>query len=97
MIKIENITTIGDELAIAWSDGEESYLKLNTLRHACPCAHCQGEPDALGRVVKPTVILGPNALKLIRYEVIGGYALQITWGDGHSTGIYGFDYLRALK
>ena len=41
-----NIQQIGDELAIAWNDGTESFIKLETLRRACPCAACGGEPDA---------------------------------------------------
>ncbi len=45
-----NIQQIGDELAIAWNDGTESYFKLEMLRRACPCAACGGEPDALGNV-----------------------------------------------
>jgi DUF971 family protein len=27
---------------------------------------------------------------------VGGYALQLFWADGHSTGIFTFDYLRRL-
>ena len=45
-----NIQIIGQELAIAWNDGEETYLPLEKLRRACPCATCSGEPDAMGRV-----------------------------------------------
>ena len=50
-----NIQQIGDELAIAWNDGTESFLKLELLRRACPCAACGGEPDVLGQVVRPHV------------------------------------------
>ena len=96
MHQILNITTIGDELAIAWTDGTENYISFEKLRKACPCAHCQGEPDALGRVVKPDVNLGPRACKLIGFEEVGGYALQITWADGHKTGLFAFDLLRSL-
>ena len=96
MITIETITTIGDELAIAWGDGMETYIKFDKLREACPCALCQGEPDAMGRVVKPEVILGVGANILKKYERVGGYAVHLTWGDGHSTGIYSYELLRAL-
>ena len=47
-----NLQVIGDELAIVWNDGQESYLKLETLRRHCPCAGCGGEPDILGHVVR---------------------------------------------
>lgn len=96
MIKIKNITTVGDEMAIAWSDGEESYISFERLRKSCPCADCQGEPDALGRVVKPNVRYNENSMRLLGYEVMGGYALNLRWADGHKTGLYSFDYIRAL-
>jgi len=87
---------MGGELALAWSDGQESFMELSMLREHCPCANCQGEPDALGRVVLPQKIKGPKAEELLRYEIVGGYAIQLYWGDGHSTGIYTYAYLRAL-
>lgn len=93
---LENAAMIGDELALVFDNGREIYLPLPMLRRACPCAACQGEPDALGRVVRPHVEYGPGAFDLRRYEVVGGYALQLFWGDGHSTGIYSFDYLAKL-
>ena len=96
-MKLVNSAVIGDELALSFEDGTELYLALPMLRRACPCAVCQGEPDALGRVVKPKVEYGPKAFELLRYEVVGGYAIQPAWGDGHSTGIYSFDYLQRLS
>ena len=96
MTAIENILVVGSELAIAWSDGKESYLGFETLRRACPCASCRGEPDATGRVVRPQVTYNDRSFHLTRYEQIGGYALQLHFADGHGTGIYSFDYLRTL-
>ncbi|MEM9081289.1 MAG: DUF971 domain-containing protein, partial [Verrucomicrobiota bacterium] len=86
----------GAHLALARGAGEESYLGLEALRRACPCANCQGEPDALGGVVRPEVSYGPRAFELVSWEVVGGYAIQFRWGDGHATGIYTFGYLREL-
>ncbi|MES2997078.1 MAG: DUF971 domain-containing protein [Verrucomicrobiota bacterium] len=94
---LEHAEIIGPELALAFADGREAYLPLPTLRRACPCANCQGEPDALGRVVKPRVELGEGAFEMTRFEIVGGYALQPWWRDGHSTGIYTFDYLLKLS
>jgi DUF971 family protein len=93
---LQHATVIGPELALAFSDGFEAYLPLPLLRRACPCAACQGEPDALGRVVRPRVEHGPRAFELLRFVTVGGYALQLHWADGHSTGLYTFDYLRRL-
>lgn len=96
-LKLEHAAVIGDELALSFADGVEIYHPLPMLRRSCPCAACQGEPDALGRVVKPTVEFGPRAFELKRFEVVGGYALQLFWGDGHSSGIYTFAYLMRLS
>jgi DUF971 family protein len=97
MMTLENAAVIGEELALVFDGGREMYLSLPMLRRACPCAACQGEPDALGRVVRPHVEHGPGAFELRRYEVVGGYALQFFWADGHATGIYSFDYLAKLN
>jgi DUF971 family protein len=35
-------------------------------------------------------------LELRHLEQVGNYALGLTWGDGHDTGIYSFRFLRAL-
>jgi DUF971 family protein len=93
---LNNAAVIGDELALSFADGEELYLKLPMLRRACPCANCQGEPDALGRVIKPKVEYGPRAFDLLKFEIVGGYAIQPYWADGHATGIYGYTYLQKL-
>jgi len=69
---------------------------LEALRRACPCAVCQGEADVRGVVVRPEVNYGEKSFTLLRYEVVGGYALQFFWADGHGTGIYTFDYLRKI-
>ena len=94
---LEQATLIGTELALAFSDGVELYLPLPLLRRACPCAACQGEPDALGRVVRPKVEHGPRAFELVKFEGVGGYAIQLFWADGHSYGIYSYPYLIKLN
>jgi DUF971 family protein len=91
-----NIQQIGNELAIQWNDSTESYLNLEVLRRACPCAACGGEPDVLGNVIRPNVTYTRESFRLDRFDVVGGYALQPRWGDGHSTGLYSFQYLRRL-
>jgi DUF971 family protein len=92
-----NIQQIGDELAIAWNDGKESFLNLETLRRACPCAACGGEPDVLGNISRPHVSYTEKSFQLTGFDLVGGYALQPRWGDGHSSGIYSFTYLRRFE
>jgi len=90
------VEVIGHELALAWSDGRESYFPLEKLRRHCPCAACGGEPDVMGNVVRPHVSYGPQSFELRSFQFVGGYALQPTWNDGHNSGLYSFKYLRAL-
>jgi DUF971 family protein len=90
-----DVQQIGEELAIKWEDGSESFLSLEKLRRACPCAGCKGEMDVMGNLHKnPERPLTPAAFRLVRLERVGTYALQPVWGDGHATGIYSFEYLR---
>jgi DUF971 family protein len=96
-VELAHSAVVGGELALVWGDGAESYLPLGLLRRNCPCASCQGEPDALGRVVRPLVEPGPRGTELRGWEEVGGYALRLHWGDGHSSGIYSFSYLRGLS
>lgn len=92
-----DVQVIGQELAIKWHDGSESYIALEKLRRACPCAGCQGERDIMGNLYKnPDRPLGATAFDLRRIEQVGGYALQPVWADGHATGLYSFDYLQRL-
>jgi DUF971 family protein len=92
-----DIQVIGEELAIKWEDGTETYVSLSKLRLHCPCAGCKGETDVMGRVYKgEDRPLPPNAFTLRRVVNVGSYAIQPVWGDGHVTGIYSFDYLRQV-
>jgi len=92
-----DIQQIGDELAIKWESGSESFIRLETMRRHCPCAGCKGEVDIMGQLYKnPDKPLTPEATKLLRIVNIGGYAIQPVWADGHATGIFSFDYLRRL-
>ncbi len=91
------IQPIGEELAIKWEDGSESFISLENLRRACPCAGCKGEADVMGKLHKgPELPLSPRSFQLRTLEWVGSYGVQPVWEDGHATGIYSFDYLRSL-
>lgn len=92
-----DLQQVGTELAIKWNDGCESFIALEYLRRHCPCAGCQGEKDIMGNVYKnPGQPFAARAFQLLRVANVGGYAIQPVWGDGHSSGIYSFDYLKRL-
>ncbi len=98
-VRIEptNIALIGQEIAIAWNDGEESFFPLEILRRNCPCAVCQGEADVMGMVERPERHFVEGSFELKSIQNVGGYALQPLWADGHSTGLFSFLYLRRLS
>jgi DUF971 family protein len=92
-----DIQQIGEELAVKWDDGSESFIPLEKLRRCCPCAGCKGEVDIMGNLYKnPERPLTPQAFQLVRIERVGGYAIQPTWADGHESGIFAFDYLKRV-
>lgn len=92
-----DVQQIGDELAVKWDDGTETFVLLKKLRQFCPCAGCKGEMDVMGNLYKgPEKKLPPEAFQLRRISNVGGYGLQPVWGDGHTTGIFSYDYLKQI-
>jgi len=85
-------------LRIVWQDGHESIYPLDALREACPCAVCRGGHEFMGPQFDPDLIeLKPARSYDVRdIQAVGSYAIQITWSDGHSSGIYSWDYLRRI-
>jgi DUF971 family protein len=91
------VVDVGNELVIVWEDGREDYLPLEKLRRECPCAMCRGERDLLGNVYRgPNRPLTERSFQLVSHRAVGGYALQIKWGDGHDDGIYSYETLRRM-
>lgn len=84
-------------LHLEWGDGHHSALPLALLRSKCPCANCrtlrEAPPDPF-RVLSASEAAAVPALRDI--EPVGRYGLRLVWFDGHNTGIYSYDYLRAL-
>jgi DUF971 family protein len=92
-----DIQHVGQELAIRWEDGTESFVPLEKLRRYCPCAGCKGEVDIMGNLYRgPERELTPRSFELRGLTRIGTYGIQPIWGDGHSSGIFAFDYLRKV-
>ncbi|TFH37899.1 MAG: DUF971 domain-containing protein [Anaerolineales bacterium] len=87
-------------LTIEWSRLSSCDLSFADLRAACPCAECRGTHGATK--AKPLTdgleltIRSDNASQLESITPVGNYAIQISWKDGHSHGIYSWDYLREL-
>ena len=88
-------------IRIVWQDGLKSDFAFATLRQQCPCAVCndlrsQQNADPL-RVLPADQALASGELEREQpVQVVGQYALQFYWVDGHRTGIYTYQYLREL-
>lgn len=93
----------GAGVDIAWADSHRSHYDFVYLREQCPCAMCDDErrkkqDHAAHAPTTATTVLpmfkprpGAQAAKSV-----GNYALQIDFSDGHTTGIYSYDYLRSI-
>src|SRR3984893_2238663 len=80
-------------LSVLWEDGQRNDFDVRDLRLACRCAVCveemSGRPLLDPKSVRPDVT--PRTI-----TSVGNYAITISWNDGHSTGIYSFEHLRAF-
>jgi DUF971 family protein len=88
-------------IKIDWKDGHHSEYSLTYLRDKCPCAGCTGAHGTPPRVPEAEQPANPfqmykPALKMLGVEPVGNYAVRINWSDGHNTGIYSWEHLRAI-
>lgn len=88
-----DIKAQGDTITIRWSDEHVSRYKARDLRLGCRCAACVDEWTHRS-LIKPELV--PLDVKAKNIQVMGNYALHFDWSDGHSTGIYTYDYLREV-
>jgi DUF971 family protein len=80
-------------VTLEWADGHWTVYDAVTLRWLCPCAYCRGEAGQPGWLdSSPT--LTTEQTRLVDLALVGSYALQPTWGDGHATGYYTYQMLR---
>ena len=80
-------------LRITWADGRVCNYAAATLRRVCPCAQCVNEWTGQ-RTLKPEAVA--DGVEISDMTIVGRYALNFRWSDGHETGIYSFQYLREL-
>jgi DUF971 family protein len=88
------IEKLGDTaMKIVWDDGHVSTYPNPELRFRCSCASCVDEWTGERRVTAAQI--APD-VKPVGLELVGNYAVQFSWSDGHSTGIYTWEYLRQI-
>ena len=99
--KVRVLLTEGKGVEIDWLDGHRSSWSFAWLREACPCATCVEERKLDGRKAgqpKPApaavLLMYTPPAKPASAHAVGRYAIQFNWQDGHSGGIYSWEYLR---
>ena len=85
-------------LTVRWHDGSESFYPIQYLRRMSPSADMRQLREEMQ--TNPLVVL-PDAgstgpLRAVDAQLVGRYALRITFSDGHRTGIFSWDYLRSI-
>lgn len=78
-------------LEVGFSDGQVFQIPFELMRVYSPSAEVQGHGP--GQEVLQT---GKREVTVVQLEPIGNYAVQPTFSDGHSSGIYSWDYLYFL-
>ncbi len=86
------------ELRVTWPDGVETVFSAAKLRKNCPCATCNEERSKQKSVLLPVLKQASSGpLTLDDAKLVGTYAIQFIWSDGHTAGIFDYNYLRTLS
>ena len=94
----------GAGIDITWADGHASHYDFAYLREECPCATCNDAREKKASLGESIPALNPSPLlpmfkpkpRAQAATQIGSYAIQLNFSDGHSTGIYSYDYFRII-
>lgn len=92
----QNIRALRDPAALelSWANEEARRIAYRLIRESCPCAACVDEITG-ERILDVTTI--PEDIRPADVAFVGNYALKITWSDGHDTGLFTWEKLRALS
>ena len=90
---------------VVCKDGHESEYPFPYLRRMCPCAECsviRHEGRDVHSLFAPngdgdySRVDAPEEVLPLDIQLVGRYAVQFRWSDGHSTGIYSFETLKEM-
>ncbi len=81
----------GRVLSIHFDTGEVFDLDAEYLRVESPSAEVKGHGPGQEQLVS-----GKRQVSMSRLEPVGTYALRIVFSDGHSTGLFTWNYLAKL-
>ena len=92
----------GAGVDVTWSDGHCSHYEFAYLREQCPCATCNDEREkkrafaSAGPASAAALPMFKPKARAQKATAVGNYAIQITFTDGHATGIYSYEHLRSI-
>lgn len=87
-------------LTVVWQDGRSSFFPVAYLRKMSPSADMKALREEMAR--NPLTVLpagasgGSGPLTATGAELVGNYAIRISFSDGHATGLYSWEYLREI-
>lgn len=85
-------------LRIDWDSTTSSFYPVSFLRKMSPSADSivtRKELEENPLAILPSTPNTPLVIKDI--ELVGNYAVRFTFSDGHSVGIYSWEYLKSIK
>lgn len=92
-IKIEVVNKT--EMHLIWNDNSETTISLEKLRKFCPCATCMTARENQNKTFIP--LYYSDQIAIAKITKVGNYAINISWQDGHNTGIYEYAFLKNLS
>lgn len=78
-------------LHVDFESGESLDIPAELLRVESPSAEVKGHGPG-----QEQLVWGKRNVTIARIELVGNYAARLIFSDGHSTGIYTWDYLAKL-
>ncbi|HZM34222.1 MAG TPA: DUF971 domain-containing protein [Burkholderiales bacterium] len=79
------------KMELVFADGSRFELSYELLRVYSPSAEVRGHGPG-----QEVLQVGKRDVDILSLEPSGSYAVTPTFSDGHSTGIYSWDYLYSL-
>jgi len=88
-----------EALTIIWDDGLTSIYPIAYLRRLSPSADMRELRKSMAKnplTILPDSMGSSGTLAATGAELVGNYAIKISFSDGHDTGMYTWDYLRQI-
>ena len=76
-------------LSVMFEDGHLCFFAVDDLRDNCPCATCREVRD------RGEEVWSGEGARIVDASLVGAWGINFTWEDGHGTGIFPWEGLRA--